>query len=53
MVDRRVGGQFSSRMEANGVTARETFDAMSTHSGVQLRDGWQAILVDFARHVES
>jgi uncharacterized protein YndB with AHSA1/START domain len=91
-VDLRVGGTFSSRMEAkdgsmgfdfagtytklvehqliecsfgdrvlqveflsgaNGVTIRETFDAESTHSVEQQRDGWQAILNNFARHVEA
>lgn len=90
-VDLRVGGQFSSRMEAkggsmgfdfagtyttvqahrlieasfgdrvlrvefeagpDGVTVRETFDAESSHSIEQQRDGWQAILDNFARHVE-
>jgi uncharacterized protein YndB with AHSA1/START domain len=90
-VDLRVGGSFSSRMEAkdgsmgfdfagtytkivvneliecsfgertlqveffegaSGVTVRETFDAESTHSVDQQRDGWQAILNNFARHVE-
>lgn len=91
-VDLRVGGGFSSRMEAkdgsmgfdfsgtytkvlqhkmieasfgdrtllvefeagpDGVTVRETFDAESTHPVEQQRDGWQAILDNFARHVES
>lgn len=91
-VDLRVGGGFSSRMEAkdgsmgfdfagtytkvvphqvlectfgertmqvefvagaNGVTVRETFDAEQTHSIEQQRDGWQAILNNFARHVEA
>ncbi|MBK7474126.1 MAG: SRPBCC family protein [Betaproteobacteria bacterium] len=91
-VDLRVGGEFSSRMEAkdgsvgfdfagtytkvqehrlieasfgervllvefdadpDGVTVRETFDAESTHSIEQQRDGWQSILDNFARHVES
>jgi len=91
-VDLRVGGSFSSRMEAKdgsmgfdfagtytnvlqhklieasfgdrtllvefeagpeGVIVRETFDAESTHSVEQQRDGWQAILNNFARHVES
>ena len=91
-VDLRVGGTFSSRMEAkdgsmgfdfagiytklvenqliessfgdrvllvefsegsNGVTVRETFDAEPTHSIEQQRDGWQAILNNFARHVEA
>lgn len=90
-VDLRVGGSFSSRMEAKdgsmgfdfagtytkvlqhrlleasfgdrvllvefedgpaGVTVRETFDAEPSHSVEQQRDGWQAILNSFARHVE-
>jgi uncharacterized protein YndB with AHSA1/START domain len=38
---------------ANGVTVRETFDAESTHSVEQQREGWQAILNNFARHVEA
>lgn len=89
-VDLRVGGEFSSRMEAkdgsmgfdfagtytrivplrliecafgdrallvefnageNGVTVRETFDAESTHPVEQQRQGWQAILNNFAKHV--
>lgn len=91
-VDLRVGGGFSSRMEAKdgsvgfdfagtytkvqeprlieasfgdrvllvefevgpeGVSVRETFDAESTHSIEQQREGWQSILDNFARHVES
>ena len=91
-VDLRVGGAFSSRMEAkdgsmgfdfagtytridehkllecafgdrtmrvefspgpDGVTVRETFDAESTHSEEQQRQGWQAILNNFKRHVEA
>jgi len=90
-VDLRVGGAFSSRMEAKdgsmgfdfagtytqivehaliesafgdrqlrveflpapgGVTVRETFDAEATHAVEQQRQGWQAILDRFARHVE-
>jgi uncharacterized protein YndB with AHSA1/START domain len=90
-VDLRVGGTFSSRMEAkdgsmgfdfagtytkvvpneliecsfgertlrvefsagaDGVTVRETFDAETTNSVEQQRGGWQAILDNFARHVE-
>jgi uncharacterized protein YndB with AHSA1/START domain len=89
-VDLRVGGAFSSRMEAkdgsmgfdfagtytqvvehrliecafgerqlrveflpgpDGVTVRETFDAETTHPVEQQRQGWQAILDRFARHV--
>jgi uncharacterized protein YndB with AHSA1/START domain len=91
-VDLRVGGKFSSRMEAkdgtagfdfagtytkikheqrieakfgdrhlvvefiegpNGITVRETFDAETTHTPEQQREGWQAILNNFAKHVES
>ncbi|NND92206.1 MAG: ATPase [Granulosicoccus sp.] len=91
-VDLRVGGRFSSRMEARDgsrgfdfegtymkivpkeliecsigdrslivefiedadrVTVRETFEAESTHTIDQQRDGWQAILDRFARHVAS
>src|SRR3569623_3591471 len=91
-VDLRVGGQFSSRMEAkdgstgfdfagtytkvdhheliecslgervlvvefiggaDGVTVRETFDAEDTFSIEQQRGGWQAILNNFAKHVEA
>ena len=36
----------------NGVTVRETFDAETTHSEEQQRQGWQAILNNFAKHVE-
>jgi uncharacterized protein YndB with AHSA1/START domain len=91
-VDLRVGGLFSSRMEAkdgsfgfdfagqytkveapyrleyafgdrvgevefsdgtDGVTVRVTFDAEDTHSEEQQREGWQAILDNFRRHVLS
>jgi uncharacterized protein YndB with AHSA1/START domain len=91
-VDLRVGGVFSSRMEAkdgsmgfdfagtytkiiehklieysfgdrtaeveftpgpNSVGVRVTFDSESTHSIEQQREGWQAILNNFARHVEA
>ena len=91
-VDLRVGGTFSSRMEAkdgsmgfdfagkytkliknelieftfgdrvtrvefipgdNSVTVRETFDAEGTHPIEQQRQGWQAILDRFTRHVEA
>jgi len=38
--------------EAGGVRVRETFDAENTFSVDQQRDGWQAILDNFARHVE-
>jgi uncharacterized protein YndB with AHSA1/START domain len=91
-VDLRVGGAFSSRMEAKdgsdgfdfagtytgitpnsrieytfgdragvvefnahpgGVTVRVTFDAELEYPVEQQRDGWQAILNGFARHVEA
>ena len=91
-VDLRVGGAFSSRMEAkdgsfgfdfagtytriepkelieysfgdractvefvtdpNGVKVRVTFDAETQHPAEQQRQGWQAILNNFARHVEA
>jgi uncharacterized protein YndB with AHSA1/START domain len=90
-VDLRVGGTFSSRMEAKdgsfgfdfegvytrideyrrleyefggrnaevdflphakGVAVRVTFDIEPTHSIDQQREGWQAILNRFARHVK-
>lgn len=90
-VDLKVGGAFSSRMEAkdgsfgfdfagtytniiennlleysfgdrnaqvtftqvtNGVEVTVTFDAETTHTIEQQRDGWQAILNNFKRHVE-
>jgi uncharacterized protein YndB with AHSA1/START domain len=90
-VDLRVGGAFSSRMEAKdgsfgfdfagtytnivpnrqieysfgdraamveftekpeGVNVRVSFDAESAHSSEQQQAGWQAILNNFARHVE-
>jgi uncharacterized protein YndB with AHSA1/START domain len=90
-VDLRVGGAFTSRMEAkdgsfgfdfagtytnivpealieysfgdrtatvefvageNGVTVRVKFDAEDQHPVDQQRQGWQAILDNFAKHVE-
>ena len=38
---------------AGGVMVRETFDAETTHTAEQQRQGWQAILDNFARHVEA
>ena len=91
-VDLRVGGAFTSRMEAkdgsfgfdfagtytqivpnaviaytfgdragrveflsdqDGVTVRVSFDAEADNSEAQQRQGWQAILNNFKRHVES
>lgn len=37
----------------DAVTVRVSFDAEDTHSIDQQRDGWQAILDNFARHVET
>jgi uncharacterized protein YndB with AHSA1/START domain len=90
-IDLRVGGAFSSRMEAkdgsfgfdfagtytaveperliayafgdrtarvefhdgeNGVTVRVSFDPETEHPEDMQRDGWQAILDNFKRHVE-
>ena len=90
-VDLRIGGTFSSRMEAkdgsmgfdfagtytniienklieysfgdrtakvefaesaNGVKVTVTFDAETSHTEEQQREGWQAILNNFKRHVE-
>ena len=36
-----------------GVKVRVTFDSESTHSVEQQRQGWQAILDSFRRHVET
>lgn len=36
---------------AQGVTVTVCFDAETTHSEAQQREGWQAILDNFARHV--
>lgn len=38
---------------AEGVTVRITFDSEQTHSEEQQRAGWQAILENFARHVQA
>ncbi len=37
--------------QAKGVTVRVTFDAETTHSEEQQRQGWQAILNNFSRYV--
>ena len=38
---------------AQGVTVRSTFDAETAHPLEQQRQGWQAILNNFAKHVEA
>lgn len=49
--DRLVRVEFVERPD--GVLVRETFEAESTHDPEFQRQGWQAILDNFARHVES
>jgi uncharacterized protein YndB with AHSA1/START domain len=40
-------------VKANGVSVRVTFDAEEENSVELQREGWQAILANFARHVET
>ena len=47
--DRDVRVEFDE--QTTGVNVRVTFDSEPTHSEEQQRDGWQAILDNFARHV--
>lgn len=47
--DRTARVEFSDG--PGGVTVRVTFDAESTHPEERQREGWQAILDRFARHV--
>jgi uncharacterized protein YndB with AHSA1/START domain len=49
--DRVLAVEFITSQD--GVTVRETFDAEATHSVEQQRGGWQAILGNFKKHVES
>ena len=35
------------------MTVREAFEAEGTHTREQQREGWQAILDNFKRHVEA
>lgn len=49
--DRQAKVEFDDTPE--GVRVRVTFDAEQTFSVEQQRDGWQAILNNFARHVEA
>jgi len=48
--DRSAQVEFEQKPQ--GVTVRVTFDGEATHSEEQQRQGWQAILANFARHVE-
>jgi uncharacterized protein YndB with AHSA1/START domain len=66
-VDLREGGTFKSRMEAKDgrevqvefferdgeVLVKETFDAETENAPELQRQGWQAILDNFGRHVET
>lgn len=49
--DRSLLVEFSGG--ADGVTVRETFDAETENSVELQRNGWQAILNSFKRHVEA
>lgn|GEM_PF-418353 len=49
--ERAVAVEFVA--SAQSVTIRETFDAESSHTAEQQRQGWQAILNHFARYVEA
>jgi uncharacterized protein YndB with AHSA1/START domain len=46
-------GEVEFLPSAEGVKVRVTFDAETTNSIEQQRQGWQAILGNFARHVEA
>ena len=48
--DRAARVEFAETPE--GVNVKVSFDAEATHSVEQQRDGWQAILDSFKRHVE-
>lgn len=48
---RKVQIEFSKR--GNATHVKETFDAESQNSPEMQRQGWQAILDNFARHVEA
>ncbi len=47
---RKVRIEFAAA--GDSVTVRETFDAESTYTPEQQREGWQAILDSFTRYVE-
>lgn len=49
--DREVTVEFTE--SADGVLVRETFDAETHFSPEHQRQGWQAILDNFAKHVEA
>ena len=45
-------GRVEFAQEGSGVRVTVSFDAEATHSEEQQRAGWQAILDNFARHVQ-
>ncbi len=49
--DRAVSITFEDT--GDGIRLMETFEAEDIHTAEQQRDGWQSILENFARHVES
>ncbi len=49
--DREAQVEFAEAPD--GVAVRVTFDSEETHSVDQQRDGWQSILDNFKRHVET
>jgi uncharacterized protein YndB with AHSA1/START domain len=49
--DRSAVVEFLNRDK--GITVRVSFDAETTYSIEQQRDGWQAILNNFAKHVQA
>jgi uncharacterized protein YndB with AHSA1/START domain len=49
--DREVRVEFSDA--GGGTLVRETFDADDVYDAEMQREGWQAILDNFARHVEA
>jgi uncharacterized protein YndB with AHSA1/START domain len=54
-IEYAFGGRLAAvefRESAQGVTVRVSFDAEKTHTEEQQRAGWQAILDNFARHVQ-
>ena len=57
IIEYRLGDGRDVKVEftegADGVLVRETFEAESEHDRELQRGGWQAILDNFARHVEA
>ena len=57
LIEYRIADGREVRIEfsegAGSVSVRETFDAESVHDPERQRQGWQAILDNFARHVEA